>query len=125
MKNTRIQFIQTRAAAALRWTVACSVAALFGVLSWMVINRPAPLKVDEERSRVRRQYFEEMQSSNRIALTTYGWIDSRRGIVRLPLDKAMEMSVSLWRDPASARSNLLERLAKATVKLPPKPNIYE
>lgn len=109
----------------LRWIASGLAIALFGVLSWMVINRPAPLKFDEERSRLRRQYAEEMQSSNRIASTTYGWIDSRRGIVRLPLEKAMEMSVSLWQDPASARSNLLERLAKATLKLPPKPNIYE
>jgi len=125
MKSARFRFIQTRATVLLRWIAAGLAVVLFGVLSWMVINRPAPLKVDEERSRLRRQYFEEMQSSNRIALTTYGWIDSRRGIVRLPLDKAIEMSVTLWRDPASARSNLLERLAKATVKLPPKPNIYE
>ncbi|MDH7501593.1 MAG: hypothetical protein QHJ82_02620 [Verrucomicrobiota bacterium] len=114
-----------RAAPGLRWIAAGLVVGLFGILGWVVINRPAPMKVDEERSRLRRQYFEEMQSSNRIALTTYGWIDSRRGIVRLPLDKAMEMSIPLWRDPASARSNLLERLEKATVKLPPKPNIYE
>ncbi|MGC8989401.1 MAG: hypothetical protein ACP5MD_04705 [Verrucomicrobiia bacterium] len=125
MKITRFEFIQTRVAAVLRWIVAGLVVALFGVLSWAVINRPAPLKVDEERSRLRRQYLQELQSSNRVALTTYGWIDSRSGMVRLPLDKAMEMSIQLWRDPASARSNLLERLAKATVKLPPKPNIYE
>lgn len=125
MKSARFRFIHTRTTVLLRWIAAGLVVALFGVLSWMVINHPVPLKVDEERSRLRREYAEEMQSSNRIALTTYGWIDSRRGIVRLPLDKAMEMSVSLWRDPALARSNLLERLAKATVKLPPKPNIYE
>jgi len=113
------------ARAAVRWLLAGCALALLGFLTWLVIGRNGPPDLDAARAALRRQYLGELEQTNRVALTTYGWIDSRRGIVRLPLDRAIEMSVSMWQNPAVARSNLLERLGVATAKLPPKPNPYE
>jgi hypothetical protein len=55
-------------------------------------------------------------------LETYGWVDKARGIVRLPLDRAMELALRDWQNPVAAKSNLLVRLQKATS---PPPNPYE
>lgn len=119
--KTAIPFVPWAA----RWTCTGCVILMLSALSWLILHRATPPSIDEARAELRRRYLAELEATNRVSLATYGWIDSRRGIVRLPLDRAIEMSVELWQNPAMARSNLLDRLSKATAKLPPKPNIYE
>ena len=119
--GTNVCFVR----AAARWLLAGCALAVLGFLTWFVTGRSGAPDLDTARAALRRQYLAELEETNRVALTTYGWIDSRRGVVRLPLNRAIEMSVSMWQNPAVARSNLLERLGTATAKLPPKPNPYE
>ena len=39
--------------------------------------------------------------------------------MRIPIDRAVELSLKLWQDPAAARSNLIARVEKATAVPPP------
>lgn len=125
MKETLITRLYPRIGRTFGWSKAVCVVGLFAFFTWLAVRLWLPVPLNVSRSQLRRQYLAELMASNQVALTTYGWIDTRRGIVRLPLEHAIEMTITLWENPAAARSNLLERLSKATMKLPPKPNIYE
>ena len=62
-------------------------------------------------------------------VTTTGWVDPTKGIVRLRIEDAMKWVEQEWgRDPAAARSNLISRVEKATAlppKVPEKPSQFE
>ena len=48
-----------------------------------------------------------------------------KGIVRLPVQRAVELTLQEWQNPGAARSNLISRVEKATALPPAKPNPYE
>ena len=57
-----------------------------------------------------------------------GWIDENRGLVRLPIEVAMQITERVGQDPAAVRSNLTARVEKATAPAPPapaKPSAFE
>jgi hypothetical protein len=41
----------------------------------------------------RAKALEELRQKERTQATTYGWVDQPKGIVRLPLDQAMQLTV--------------------------------
>jgi hypothetical protein len=98
---------------------------IVGWLAWMVAERTRPAGIDEARAELRRTNLITLRADNQAALTSYGWIDPAKGLVRLPVRRAVELSLQLWQDPAAGRSNLLGRLEKATAKPPEKPSEYE
>jgi hypothetical protein len=67
----------------------------------------------------------EVNARDAKALTSYGWQDESRNLVRLPIQRALELMPPLWQDPAAGRSNLLQRLEKSLAKPVEKPNPYE
>jgi hypothetical protein len=56
-------------------------------------NRPAPLpegtKTPEERATILR----ELRAKEIAAATNYGWVDQTKGVVRLPIERAMQLTV--------------------------------
>jgi len=56
-------------------------------------NAPAPLpegtKTPEERARI----LSELRAKETAAATTYGWVDQSKGIVRIPIERAMQLTV--------------------------------
>ncbi len=98
---------------------------IVGALAWLVIQKSRPAGVDQARVTLRTKNLAEMRALDKAAVETYGWVDQTKGLVRLPVDRATEMTIALWQNPSAGRSNLLERLEKATAKPPEKPNQYE
>jgi hypothetical protein len=98
---------------------------IVGWLAWLVAERTRPAGVDQVRAELRRKNLTELRAENQAALTSYAWIDPAKGIVRLPVKRAVELSLELWQDPAAGRSNLLGRIDKAIAKPPEKPSEYE
>lgn len=98
---------------------------IVGWLAWLVAERTRPAGVDQARAELRRKNLGELRAANEAALASYGWLDPTKGIVRLPVQRAVELSLQLWQDPAAARAELLSRLDKATAKPPEKPSEYE
>ena len=84
-------------------------------------TRPVP--VDAARIEERWKALAEQQAADGAQLAEFGWLDRKRGIVRLPITNAMECVRLESRDPAAARTNLLNRLEKATAPMavPPAP----
>jgi hypothetical protein len=41
-----------------------------------------------------------METEERAALTTYGWVDRKSGVVRMPIERAMELLVERGLPPS-------------------------
>ena len=89
-------------------------------------TQPAPLGTDRALERIKN--LKEMRAANEEALNNYAWQDQAKGLVRLPVARAMEITLQEWQNPAAARSNLIARMEKATApapKAPEKPSPFE
>ena len=92
---------------------AISVVGIFLIMSGLIAlmyyyTQPPP--EDHAHWTERKRNLTELNAQNRDLLENYGWMDKNRGVVRLPIGRAMELTVQEWRNPAAARSNLLARL---------------
>lgn len=95
---------------------------LLAVVVLVMIRATRAPAIDARRVQERYQSLREVRLAESNALHQYTWQDRAREIVRLPIDRALELTVAEWQNPAAARSNLIERVEKATAPLP---NPYE
>jgi hypothetical protein len=101
------------------------------VVAWLVSLMNAktnPGAIGADRAAERRKNLVEMQAANQDTLTSYAWENQGKGFVRLPVERAMEISLKEWKNPAEARANLLSRIDKLTAaapKAPEKPSQFE
>lgn len=71
--------------------------AVFGWLAYRVyvpVARPQPRIEGVKTPAERRALLDEHKLKEQAAATTYGWVDQKAGVVRLPLDRAMSLTVS-------------------------------
>lgn len=100
------------------------VAALVRVTSRLVTTP----SLNEARVAERYKNLADVRGVDAQALTTVGWVDQGKGVVRLPIETALKLTEREWQNPAQARSNLIARVEKATFVPPPppaKPSQYE
>ncbi len=90
-------------------------------LVWVMRSYTRPEPLGEDRAALRRKSLAEIRAANVEALTSYGWQDQTRGVVRLPIAEAMKLVEREWQNPATARSNLIARVEKAMAPLPKAP----
>ena len=96
------------------------------VLAMRHYTRPA--LVGANRVEERYKFLQDQRAADAKALNEYDWVDKDKAIVRLPVQRAVELTLQEWQNPAAARSNLISRVEKATAvppKAPEKPSIYE
>jgi hypothetical protein len=94
------------------------------VWAMKLYTRPAPL--DAARAGERRKALAELRAANEAGLNRYGWVDQSKGLVRLRIDRAIELTLEEYKNPAAARSNLTARaIAANPPPPPPAPNKYE
>lgn len=62
----------------------------------MVVLRISPRgnSYEEKRARVRAEKLEAAQKETMTALTTYGWVDQSKGVARIPITQAMQLTVA-------------------------------
>src|SRR5260370_17864452 len=82
--------------------------ALFGVIVLAVIG-PAPRGSDYEETRAKKRadVLKTTRDEASKALTTYGWIDKNKGVARVPIERAIELTMVelAQRKPAPAGPN--------------------
>lgn len=89
-------------------------------------TKPAPLnqaRVDE-----RKKALAEIRAGDQRGLNTYEVTDTGKGIVRLKIDRAMELTVEAYKNPAGAQKELAARADKASTpppKAPEAPSQFE
>jgi hypothetical protein len=98
--------------------------ALVVMVKWSV-HVPA---IDADASAARAKALAEIRANEDKSLNTAGWIDQSRGIVRLPIESAMQQATQAWKNPAQARADLISRQQNASAPAPAapaKPNPFE
>jgi hypothetical protein len=101
---------------------------IFSVLAVVVnfaVHVPA---IDADRNAARAKALSEIQAAEEKSLNNAGWIDQSRGIVRLPIETAMQEAAQAWQSPAQARADLIgrqETASKPAPVAPAKPSAFE
>jgi hypothetical protein len=96
-----------------------------GVVVKLSVSVP-PINAD--RAALRSKALADIRVAEATALNTPGWVDQERGIVRLPIETAMQVYEQAAQDPDAARADLIARARKAAApqpKQPAKPNPFE
>jgi len=93
---------------------------IVAALVWAMHKYTEPAPLGANRAAERARALAEMRAAETDALNNVGWADQAKGIVRLRIEDAMKLVERSWQNPPAARSNLLERVAKANPP-PPKP----
>ncbi|HEY5296906.1 MAG TPA: hypothetical protein VIK59_03185 [Verrucomicrobiae bacterium] len=84
--------------------------------------------IDADRAATISKALFEIRTNEIASLNNTGWVDQQRGIVRLPIDTAIQMVERNWQNPMNARADLISRAEKANAPLPKqpaKPNPFE
>ena len=68
---------------------------LFGIIVLAVIG-PSPRTSDyeETRAKKRMEKLKALHEENQKELTTYAWLDKNKGVARIPIERAMELTVA-------------------------------
>ncbi len=77
------------------WLGVVLLFALFGVIVLAIIG-PSPRGSDYEETRAKKR-MENLKTSREDAdkaLNTYAWIDKNKGVVRIPISRAMELTIA-------------------------------
>jgi hypothetical protein len=77
------------------WLGIVCLFALFGLIVLAVIG-PSPRTSDyeETRAKKRMEKLKALHEENQKDLTTYAWVDKNKGVARIPIDLAMEVTVA-------------------------------
>jgi len=103
---------------------AAAVVAIFLLMSaaiWLMYHYTRPGPVEETRWAERAKNLAELNAKNTEALENLGWVSQEREVVRLPIVRAMELTVKEWQNPAAGHAGLIARMEKALPPLPQTP----
>jgi hypothetical protein len=109
----------------INFVVACLLFVALVVVVKLSVSVPA---IDAERATLRSKALVDMRAAETTALTTPGWIDQDRDLVRLPIETALQLSEAAAKNPAAFRADLKARAEKAAAPAPkvvPKPSAFE
>src|SRR5216110_1682515 len=69
--------------------------ALFGVIVLAIIG-PSPRRSDYEETRAKKRVenLKTLRDEADKALTNYAWVDKNKGVARIPIERAMELTVA-------------------------------
>jgi hypothetical protein len=99
--------------------VAAAVVVKFGV---------QPPAIDADRGAERAKALAEITAVEEQSLNTLAWRDEARGLVRLPIETAIQLAAKKWSSPDAARAELNAREEKASAPapvVPAKPSAFE
>src|SRR5712691_8018100 len=95
---------------------------LFGLIVLAVIG-PSPRTSDyeETRAKKRMEKLKTLHEESQKELTTYAWVDKNKGVARIPIERAMEVTVAdlAQKKPAPASPAPAASPQGAAVSSPP------
>src|ERR1035441_9553333 len=95
-----------------RIRITANVLAILGTFLVMAIlvglmrHYTAAPSLTAERAAERMKILSDFKAGNAPLLEKYDWQDKDKGIVRVPVERAKELVLEEWQNPAAARSNL-------------------
>jgi hypothetical protein len=93
---------------------------LFGLIVLAVIG-PSPRTSDyeETRAKKRMEKLKTLHEESQKELTTYAWVDKNKGVARIPIDRAMEVTVTDLAQKKPAPAGPIATPAAQTAPAPP------
>jgi hypothetical protein len=101
---------------------------VMSILVALMRHYSTPPSMFAERGAERMKILAEFNAVNEPLLNKYDWQDKDKGFIRVPVERAKELVLEEWKNPAAARSNLIERASREFApapKPPEKKNQYE
>jgi hypothetical protein len=94
---------------------------IVAALVWVMRTYTMPQDLGAERATYRAKNLVELRAANQEILYSgnYAWQDAKKGMVRLPISRAKELMLQIYRDPANGRTNIIGREEKLTAVPPP------
>ena len=93
---------------------------IVGGLTWIMVKQTTPAAITKARELERIKNLKDLRAASGDQINSYGYADQPKGLVRIPISKAIDLTLQEWKDPAKGRAGLIERIEKAT-----KPVSYE
>jgi hypothetical protein len=88
------------------WIGVVLLFAFFGLLVLVVIGAsPRGDAYEEKRAKVRAEKLQGVREQTTAALTTYSWVDKTKGVVRIPINDAMKLTVAELSQKSPAPAN--------------------
>ena len=80
------------------WVTFAAVIGGFAIFALILLvaylpQKPAPLSEGAKTPEERIAMLTDLRAKEKTAATTYAWVDQAKGVVRLPLDRAVELTV--------------------------------
>src|SRR3954453_7233209 len=77
------------------WLGIVCLFALFGLIVLAIIG-PSPRTSDYEQARAKKRMekLKALHEENQKELTTFAWVDKNKGVARIPIKRAMQLTVS-------------------------------
>ena len=94
---------------------------IMAFIIWVTKEYTQPRAISANRASERAENLQTVKEAVAPLLNEYGWQDQEKGFVRVPIKRAMDLTVKEWQDPAKARLELISRMEKATALPPPPP----
>ena len=93
---------------------------LFGLIVLAVIG-PSPRGSDYEQTRAqkRMERLKTLRDESQKELTTYAWVDKSKGVARIPIDRAMELTVAELAQKKPAPAGPIATPAPPAAQTPP------
>jgi len=77
------------------WMGVVLLFAFFGLMALIVIGAsPRGDTYEEKRAKARAEKLKAVREETTKALTTYAWVDKSKGVVRIPINDAMKLTVA-------------------------------
>lgn len=88
------------------WIGVVLLFAFFGLLVLVVIGAsPRGDSYEERRAKARAEKLQTVRDQTTKALTTYAWVDKSKGVVRIPINDAMKLTVAELAQKSPAPAN--------------------
>src|SRR5438132_446264 len=91
----------------------------FGLFVLVLIGlSPRGDNYEAKRAQQRREILKKVQDEANTELHSYAWVDKNKGVARIPIDRAMELTVTALAQKALAPANPIETPAAAAQQSP-------
>ncbi|HEV2841614.1 MAG TPA: hypothetical protein VGW39_09845 [Chthoniobacterales bacterium] len=88
------------------WIGVVLLFAFFGLLVLVVIGAsPRGNRYEEKRAQARTKKLQDTREQTAKALTSYAWVDKSKGVVRIPINDAMKLTVAELAQKSPAPAN--------------------
>lgn len=101
---------------------------VFALLAGLLRHYTKPQEIGSTRGEERLKARTELSATSSQALRSYSVADQAKGVVVLPVQRGMELTIQDYKNPSAARSNMVSRIDALTApppKAPEKPSDFE